>query len=86
MRVINIVFKTRWSIGRAIRLLLGLAFVIDAYYKSSEVVGFMGAFLIYQSLLNVGCGLGSNTCVPTKEKDAHQYDISHNFIDITQKK
>jgi hypothetical protein len=74
--------KTPWGWSRWLRLIVGVAFIIDAFFKSSGLVGFMGAFLVYQALFNVGCGLSQ--CSPSP-KSAHKYDISHNFIDLNKK-
>jgi len=85
MNVIDTVIKTPWGIGRWIRLAIGIAFIFDAYHKNSNMVAFMGAFLIYQAVFNTGCGLGNSSCgtnIPTKKSVP---DISHNFIQLNQK-
>jgi hypothetical protein len=46
----------------------------------------MGAFLVYQAAFNTGCGLGNSTCgtdIPTHKSTP---DISHNFIQLKDKK
>lgn len=85
MNVINTIFKTQWSIGRWIRLGIGVAFLFDAYYKQSEMVAFFGAFLLYQALWNTGCGLGNNTCAPSNSVKNKYPDISHNFIQLNKR-
>jgi len=85
MNVINTVIKTPWGLGRWIRLAIGIAFVFDAYYKGSNMVAFMGAFLIYQAAFNTGCGLGNSSCGTTIPIKKSVPDISHNFIQLNQK-
>ena len=80
MNVVETIYKTPWGIGRWLRLGIGLAFMIDAYLKGSNMVAFMGLFLAYQALFNTGCGLGigQDSCgTSTQKKNPH--DISHNF-------
>jgi len=86
MNVINTIIKTPWGLGRWIRLAIGVAFIFDAYYKDSGMVAAMGAFLVYQAAFNTGCGLGNSTCgtdIPTHKSTP---DISHNFIQLKDKK
>ena len=86
MNVINTIIKTPWGLGRWIRLAIGVAFIFDAYYKDSGMVAAMGAFLVYQAAFNTGCGLGNSTCgtdIPTNKSTP---DISHNFIQLKDKK
>ena len=83
MNVINSIIKTPWGLSRWLRLLVGGAFIVDAVFKSSGFVGFMGVFLVYQALFNVGCGLSQ--CSSVQDKSTHKHDISHNFIDLNKK-
>lgn len=85
VNVINTLFKTSWGWSRSIRLAIGIAFLFDAYYKGSEMVAFMGAFLVYQAAFNVGCGLG-NSCSSSTDSNSKAPDISHNFITYNYKK
>ena len=85
MNVINKVFKTHWGIGRWLRLGIGIAFLFDAYYKQSEMVAFFGLFLVYQGLWDTGCGLGNDSCAPTKRTTKDLPDISHNFIQLNKR-
>ena len=85
MSVINTIIKTPWGIGRWIRLAIGTAFLVDAYYKQSGMVAMMGAFLVYQAAFNTGCGLGNSSC-GTQEVKKNEHDISHNFIDVPKRK
>ena len=81
---ISRILSTPWNIGRWIRLAIGVAFLFDAYYKNSEIVAFMGAFLVYQAVFNTGCGLGASNCA-VQENAKFLPDISHNFIQLNKK-
>lgn len=83
--VVNTIFKTSWGFSRWIRLAIGMAFLIDAYYKHSEIVAFFGAFLVYQAAFNTGCGLGNGTCSNVQGNPKTPHDISHNFIQLNKK-
>ena len=85
MNVIKTLVKSSWGWSRWIRLAIGIAFLFDAYYKSAEMVAFMGAFLVYQSVFNVGCGFG-NSCSPKDVSSSKTFDISHNFVPLNNKK
>jgi hypothetical protein len=83
--VINSIFYTSWGIGRWLRLGIGIAFLVDAFYKESGMVAIMGSFLVYQASFNTGCGLGNSSCSPTQSK-SNTPDITHNFIYLNKKK
>ena len=83
--VINTIFYTPWGISRWLRLAIGVAFLVDSYYKDSGMIGFMGAFLVYQASFNTGCGLGNSSCSPMQTK-SNKPDITHNFIYLNKKK
>jgi hypothetical protein len=57
---------TNWSLIRALRLALGIAFCISAYMQMDMIPAFIGGLLVYQSLLNIGC-MGGNCAVPLKK-------------------
>lgn len=86
MIVIDTIFKTPWGISRWLRLAIGLAFLFDAYSKNSGMVAFMGAFLAYQAVFNIGCGLGNSTCGAEVSLKKDIPNISHNFIQLKDKK
>ncbi|MGB0806488.1 MAG: hypothetical protein ACPGRC_07340 [Salibacteraceae bacterium] len=74
--MIKTIFKTQWGWSRFIRLTIGLAFLVDAFYKQSGIVATMGLLLIYQALFNMGCALN---CVSKEPKKDHPFDLSKNF-------
>lgn len=80
MNVISRIFNTPWNLVRMIRLALGIAFMGDAWYMASELVGLMGVFLVYQALFNLGCS--SSFCSTSNTEEAHPNDWSNNFIKI----
>lgn len=81
MNVINRIIKTPWGWSRWIRLGVGLAFLMDAYYKSSGMVAIMGAFLAFQALFNLGC---SNASCGSENSKKHPFDLTHNFKNVNK--
>ncbi len=83
MNVIDSVFKTQWGAGRWLRLLIGAAVLMDAYYESSGLVAVLGGFLVYQSLFDLGCSAGNCSSHDSKK---HPYDFTHNFKNVNKQK
>lgn len=53
-----------WSLSRAIRLGLGLFFFIPAIQEVDYFAMMLGGVLLYQAIVNTGCGFtkNSNNC------------------------
>lgn len=81
MNVINTIFKSKWGISKWLRLLIGSAFLMDAFYKSSGLVGVLGGFIVYQALFNMGCSSGNCN---TETSSKHPHDLSHNFKNVNK--
>ncbi|WP_345246730.1 hypothetical protein [Nibrella saemangeumensis] len=45
-----------WDIMRIVRLVAGTVILWTAYTDSQPLLGLLGAFLLIQAVLNVGCG------------------------------
>jgi hypothetical protein len=50
---------SNWTFLRALRLLLGGAFLLSAYMQQDIIPAFIGGLFIYQSVMNTGCAGGS---------------------------
>jgi hypothetical protein len=70
---------TNWSFIRALRLALGIAFMISAYMQMDIIPAFIGGLFVYQSILNVGC-LGGNCAVPTTKPTRKTEDVEFEEI------
>lgn len=57
---------TNWTFIRALRLIIGIAFLISAYMQMEIIPAFIGGIFMYQSILNVGCAGG--TCYAPQVK------------------
>lgn len=53
-----------WHFMRILRLLLGAAFLVEAYNQRSWSIALAAGILILMSLVNVGCG--SSCSLPQK--------------------
>lgn len=73
------ILNSTWGWARWLRLIIGTAFIVDAFYKTSGLVGVLGGFLVYQALFNLGCSIGSNSCDSDHLKQKHPNDLTHNF-------
>jgi hypothetical protein len=73
------VLTTNWSFIRALRLGLGIAFMISAYKQLDIIPAFIGGLFIYQSIMNIGC-LGGACAVPTRTKQQLIEDTQYEEI------
>ena len=55
-----------FPLTRMLRILLGTFFLFSAYGERSWGMGILGAVLLIQGILNVGCGFGAQSCAPSK--------------------
>lgn len=61
------ILTSNWTFLRALRLLLGGAFMVSAYMQQDIIPAFIGGLFIYQSVMNVGCS-GGSCAAPTPAK------------------
>lgn len=61
---------SNWTFLRAIRLLLGVAFILSASMQMQIIPAVIGGLFIYQSLANVGCA-GGACYTPTAKQSSH---------------
>ncbi|AMS26500.1 hypothetical protein AEM51_05140 [Bacteroidetes bacterium UKL13-3] len=64
---------TNWSFLRALRLILGGAFLVSAYMQMSIFPAFIGGLFLYQSIMNIGCAGG--VCYAPKVKQQSNSNI-----------
>jgi hypothetical protein len=57
---------TNWTFLRALRLGIGVAFLVSAYMQMEIIPAFIGGIFLYQSILNIGCAGG--TCYAPQVK------------------
>ena len=67
MKKIRIILFTDWHIMRFVRLAFGIFFGIMAYINADSIAALASAFFLYQSLMNISCGL-NNSCRPATYK------------------
>jgi hypothetical protein len=71
---------TNWTFLRALRLLIGLAIVVQAIVSKDSVFGIAGLLFTGMAIFNVGCcGVGGcNTPIVKNEKSLN--DISYEEV------
>lgn len=57
-----------WHVGRWLRLIIGMAIMMQAIAMGELLLGVFAAFFLFQALTNTGCcGAGSCSIPPGKE-------------------
>ena len=75
----NILFQN-WTFFRAIRLIMGIAIIIQAIIVKDAFLGFAGVIFSGMALFNAGC-CGSNGCTTTPVKTKNKTkDISYEEV------
>lgn len=67
METIKQTLFSGWNFMRLIRLGFGIFFAVQAFQTHDTLVGFVAAFFLLTSLVNVGC-CGSNRCYTAVNK------------------
>ena len=62
-----------WHFVRWLRLGFGLFFIYQSIAGKDQILGFFGAFLLFQAATNTGCG--PSGCTPTITNDK-EVDVS----------
>lgn len=69
-----------WNFIRLIRLVFGVALLLQSFYEKSAFAGFLGGLFVFQSLTNTGC-CGSGSCsIPVTKKNDDVDDIEYQEI------
>lgn len=63
-----------WTIKRFLQLLFGLYFFWEYYKHPSIFALFIGALMIFQAVMNVGCFSSKGCTVPQKNTKYHETD------------
>ena len=70
----------QWTVGRWLRLIIGLAALVPAILQQDPVYGLLAAFLLGTAAANIGCGAGCS--VPSKTIDTEK--IRHETMDTKE--
>jgi len=67
METIKQILFTNWHLMRWLRLGLGIIAGIQAFIFHDTLLGFLSAFLLFQTVTNTGC-CGAGACAVPKQK------------------
>jgi hypothetical protein len=73
------VFFARWNFLRLMRLLLGIAILVQAIISKDWLFGLVGIFFTTLPLLNIGC-CGVNGCATPLNKEVKNKEISYEEV------
>ena len=71
----------QWTVGRGLRLVIGLAALVQAILQQDPVYGLLAVFLLGTAAANIGCG-GAGCSVPSKTIDTEK--IRHETLDTKE--
>ena len=71
----------QWTVGRGLRLVIGLAALAQAILKRDPVYGLLAVFLLGTAAANIGCG-EAGCSVPSKTIDTEK--IRHETLDTKE--
>ncbi|MEO8719534.1 MAG: hypothetical protein ABI297_08770 [Ginsengibacter sp.] len=61
-----------WNFMRWLRLGLGIIVGIQAFEMHDPLLGFLSAFLLFQSVTNTGCCGGARCAIPKTKNDLNK--------------
>lgn len=59
---------TNWSWFRVLRLVIGVSALIDGLDRTDWLLIGLSSILIYQGVMNTGCGFGGSCAIPQDNK------------------
>lgn len=84
METIKETLFSNWNFMRWVRLALGIVAGVQAFEFHDTLLGFLSAFLLFQSLTNTGC-CGAGSCsVPMSGKKSKKIEEIE-FEEVTEK-
>lgn len=87
MEVIKQTLFTQWNFMRALRLVAGIFFLVQANMIHDSIAGFVGALLLFQALTNTGCCGVGGCAVPAQSKtDEKITTVEYEEVTVTDKK
>lgn len=69
-----------WSIMRGLRLILGIAALVQAIIQKDITLGLLAAFLLLTAIANIGC-CGANGCAVNYKQDKKEKEIIYEELD-----
>ena len=75
MNQLKTALLTNWNFMRWLRLAIGAYMLFQAGLLHDSMLGFFGAFFLFQSLTNTGCCGTRNCAVPIRKKDETKTEV-----------
>ncbi len=69
-----------WSIMRGLRLILGIAALLQAFIQKDITLGLLAAFLLLTAIANIGC-CGANGCAVNFRQNRKEKEIIYEELD-----
>jgi hypothetical protein len=69
-----------WSIMRGLRLLLGIAALVQALIQKDIMLGLLAGFLLLTAIANIGC-CGANGCAVNFRENRNKKEIIYEELD-----
>ena len=74
------VIFTNWTLSRLLRLIIGIAILVQAFISKDILFGVAGVLFTSMALFNLGC-CGTGACsTPSKKKDENLKDITYEEV------
>jgi hypothetical protein len=71
---------TKWTLSRLLRLIIGLAILVQAFISKDILFGVAGLLFTSMALFNVGC-CGAGACyMPSKKKDENLKEVTYEEV------
>lgn len=74
------VIFTNWTISRFLRLIIGVAILVQAFVSKDTLFGIAGLLFTSMAILNLGCCGTVGCSTPPKKKDENVKDISYEEV------
>ena len=69
-----------WSIMRGLRLVLGIAALVQAFIQKDIFLGLLATFLLLTAIANIGC-CGSNSCAVKFKQNKKEKELIYEELD-----
>lgn len=76
-------FLTGWNLSRVVRLLIGLAAVVQGIIQKEGLVLAAGGWILVGAVFNFGCCGGSSCSIP-KARQKTKKEVEYEEVDVSK--